>query len=532
MSIGEVLKAQAATWPDRVAIIDRRGGRIRKLTFAELDAQSRRVAKTLREADFCRGDRLLVLEPISAELYIGLAAIFRLGMAALFPDPAGGLPMIDCCCQLGRPRGLIIRSKHQVLRLLSPQLRRIPQTFSYDRWVLGARRLSPESASRCKETLDYDSRRVLDDPALLTFTSGGTSRPKAALRTQRFLLAQHRAIEQTLELQPGQVDLNTLPVFVLANIASGVTTLLPDVNVNRPDASDAKSLVAWIEQGGATRATAPPAVLQRVAEYCDRAGKTLRGLEKIFTGGGPVSPQLMEQLQRLAPSAAVSAVYGSTEAEPIARLDLADLSSQDAAATRKGRGVLAGTVVPSIELRILPDRWGNPIGPYTAAEFDCDSLSAGKAGEIVVNGPHVLEGYVDGHGDRECKFDVDGTRWHRTGDAGYLDAAGRLWLLGRCVERIRDADGTIYPFSVDLVATQHPRVRRAAVVQCRGTRVLTVECESPAPGSTLDDELRRMLSFANVAVDRVHVLERIPMDKRHNSKVDYPAVHALLEEQA
>jgi acyl-CoA synthetase (AMP-forming)/AMP-acid ligase II len=64
-----------------------------------------------------------------------------------------------------------------------------------------------------------------------------------------------------------------------------------------------------------------------------------------------------------------------------------------------------------------------------------------RAGEVVLTGDHVLKGYLHGKCDRETKFEVDGERWHRTGDAGYFDKEGRLWLVGRCNVRIEDDKG-------------------------------------------------------------------------------------------
>ena len=103
-------------------------------------------------------------------------------------------------------------------------------------------------------------------------------------------------------------------------------------------------------------------------------------------------------------------------------------------------------------LRILPDRWGVPIGPFGEPEFERLCLGPGQAGEIVVSGPHVLKGYLRGEGDRETKFKVDGETWHRTGDAGCVDQEGSLWLLGRCAARIERPAGC--PLSV------HGRDRR------------------------------------------------------------------------
>jgi acyl-CoA synthetase (AMP-forming)/AMP-acid ligase II len=249
-------------------------------------------------------------------------------------------------------------------------------------------------------------------------------------------------------------------------------------------------------------------------------------LRKLFTGGAPVFPRLLDQMQRMAPNAEVEAVYGSTEAEPIAHLARPEIAAEDRRAMVAGRGLLAGPPIAQIHLRILRDRWGQVIGPFTAEEFAADCLSADEPGEIVAAGDHVLRGYLHGRGDEETKFRVGDTVWHRTGDAGYRDERGRLWLLGRCGARIADARGVLYPFAVECAAYEDPRVRRAAVVAHRDRRILVVDgytaAERPDAGA-----LERALARAQL--DRVIWCKQIPVDKRHNAKVDYPALRKWLD---
>jgi acyl-CoA synthetase (AMP-forming)/AMP-acid ligase II len=271
---------------------------------------------------------------------------------------------------------------------------------------------------------------------------------------------------------------------------------------------------------------ASPAFFERLARHAVAHGVTLPAMKKLFTGGAPVFPRLLEQAQRLAPYAEVVAVYGSTEAEPIAHVARHELRPEDHRAMLAGRGLLAGLPVPSIRLRILRDHWGQPVGPWTAAAFAAACQPAEAPGEIVVSGEHVLPGYLYGHGDEETKFRVDGAVWHRTGDAGYLDDEGRLWLLGRCAARVHDDRGELYPFAVETAVYQHPEVRRAALVAHRGRRVLAVECYAgvrPVEAGVLQQEL----GWARL--DEVRLCERVPVDKRHNAKIDYPALLALLE---
>ena len=188
----------------------------------------------------------------------------------------------------------------------------------------------------------------------------------------------------------------------------------------------------------------------------------------------------------------------------------------------QGAGLLAGRPVASLTLRILRDHWGSPLAPMTKAQFDALCMSPKEIGEIVVSGRHVLAGYLNGTGDTETKFDVDGVRWHRTGDLGYLDSQGRLWLMGRASAAIHDTHGVLYPFAAECAAMQVPGVRRAAILQVAGRRLLAVEADSAGVSAALSHAL------AWAKLDEIRVLASIPMDKRHNAKIDYGSLAAML----
>jgi acyl-CoA synthetase (AMP-forming)/AMP-acid ligase II len=140
----------------------------------------------------------------------------------------------------------------------------------------------------------------------------------------------------------------------------------------------------------------------------------------------------------------------------------------------------------------------------------------------------VLHGYLHGRGDEETKFRVDGVVWHRTGDAGYLDERGRLWLLGRCVARIHDDRGDLWPFAAETAVYQDTRVRRAALVAHRGKRILAVELHE---GQRQIDVTAMQAALKWALVDEVRVCRTVPVDRRHNAKIDYPALYQLLDRQ-
>jgi acyl-CoA synthetase (AMP-forming)/AMP-acid ligase II len=520
MNIANLMQRQAERRPDAVAIIDHRRGVERKNSFAMLAADLSRAAALLREQGIGKGDRVLVFQPMSYELYVTLLAIFKLSAVAMFLDPSAGRRHIDRCCDIATPTALVAGSKAHLLRLLSPSLRRIPLKFVIGWSVPGA--IPMGRADSCKPLTEIETCAA-EDPALLTFTSGSTGQPKAALRSHGFLLAQHRALERALKLLPGEVDLTTLPVFLLANLASGLTSVIPQGDLRFPGRIQAAPVIEQMERFGVTRSAGSPAFYRRLLEYCESERRNIDSLRRIDTGGAPVFPSFLQRLQHIAPEAQVVAVYGSTEAEPMAHVAWSEISEGDLRAMRGGKGLLTGPPVEEVTLAILPDRFGEPLGPYTGDKFSAELLPAGEVGEIVVTGEHVLQGYLHGEGDKETKFEVDGERWHRTGDAGLLDEQGRLWLLGRCSARIRDEKGLLYPFAVECAAQYIEGVRRCAMLSHQGRRLLLLEADGPLQTDHVFTEL------AWAKLDEVRTVKRIPVDARHNAKIDYPRLHKMLE---
>ena len=519
MNILKIMGIHAEAHPSATALIDPR--RRHPISFMELERDSARAAGLLWREGLRPGDTVLVFLPMSADLYVALLAIFRLKLVAMFVDPFAGRVYLERCCALQPPKALIASSKGHLLRFASSALRRIPRKFAVGWPVPGAISWSRWRHAVPRDVLDC----APDTPALVTFTSGSTAQPKAAVRTHGFLLAQHQALRQALTSVPGQVIMATLPIFVLSQLASGVTSVIPDADLRFPEMVQPQRVISQVETFGVTTIVASPAYLERLAEHCARQHLTLPGLKGIYCGGGPVFPRLAKQLHQIAPAAEVVVVYGSTEAEPIACIGLADVKPDDLEGTSSGRGLLVGTPVEAIQLRILPDLWRIPIGPYNEAEFAALALPPGQIGEIVVQGKHVLSSYLHGESDGEIKFRVENSIWHRTGDAGCLDARGHLWLLGRCAACVDDRRGCLYPLAVEGAVSSHPAVRRVAFFCHLGRRILAIETRDQRADGSLVNDLKRQLAWAHI--DEVRVIGRIPTDKRHNAKIDYAGLLQL-----
>lgn len=517
MNIAGILEEQARRSGNRLAIVEAR----RRITFGELQHAAASAAGDLARAGVRAGMRVLVLVPMSIALYTAMIALFRMKATVVFVDPSAGRARLDRSVRRVRPDAFVAVPRAHWLRLTSPAIRAIPI-----KTAIGGRVFRAAPIAR---RLSDDAPRVEpcdpDTPAIITFTSGSTGDPKPAVRTHGFLAAQHRVLADELALLAGEVDLCTLPIVLLANLASGVTSVIPDADLRAPAAIDPAPVDAQIRTVRATHIVASPALVARLVSHAASRGSRLDMFRRIYMGGAPVFPRMLDATARVAPETSIVAVYGSTEAEPIASIDRGEIRAGDRVAMAGGAGLLAGRPSAAIALRILPDQWGTPVGPWTATDLDRETLPANQIGEIVVAGDHVLPGYLDGFGDEETKIKVDGRVWHRTGDAGYLDESGRLWLLGRCSAKASDAAGVLYPFAVECAASEVPGVGRTAFVRHRERRILVVEVEQDA--ASVRAALLTRLSWARL--DDIFIVDRIPVDRRHNAKVEYPALMQLLD---
>lgn len=520
MNIAGILHDQAMRLGGADAIVERG----RTISFAALDRAATAAAADLADAGVKPGMRALVFSPMSIALYATIIGLFRLRATAVFLDPSAGRARLAASIRRVEPDAFVAVGRAHLLRVTSAEVRTIPIKLTIRETGRIGRLFEIPRAPAEGDALAVAPCDPLT-PAIITFTSGSTGEPKAVVRTHGFLVSQHRALVESLALAPGEVDLTTLPVFLLANLASGVTSVIPDADLRAPGAIDAGPVLAQIRQTRPDRTVASPAFLERLSARTSARREKLESFARIYTGGAPVFPRTLDAIAAAAPRAAVVGVYGSTEAEPIAEIDRRSIAPDDRAAMERGAGLLAGPPVRSIHLRVLPDRWGEPLGPWSEDEIDRRALKPDAPGEIVVSGEHVLTGYLDGRGDAETKIRAGNRVWHRTGDAGYLDGQGRLWLLGRCAARVSDGHGDVYPFAVECAASAVGAVRRSAFVLHGGRRVLVVELQGDAGAARR--ELGSRLAWARLA--EIAVVPRIPVDRRHNAKVEYPALRRMLD---
>jgi len=522
VNVVELFEQTVRTNPERIACIDGRAGRERRMSYALLESESRRNATLFEQQGLQAGDGIVLMLPLSAKLYTVIVAAWRLELVPVFIDPSAGEENFAHCLDRYPVKAFIGTVTACLLRLTSRALRRIPQAYVTATCFPGAYSL------RTADTLPEYTQHYLcspDTPAMLAFTSGSTGRPKGMMRSHGLLRSMHQVLSTHIVPQPGEVSLATMPVFTLTYLACGATILIPDVDLRHPGQADPRRLQSQINRWGVTSAVVSPALLEHLADYCMTQHVTLNSLKKIFVGGAPVFPRLLDKVNNVAAQCEVWVLYGSTEAEPIALIKCTQITDEDVSRMEEGHGLLVGMPIPEISLRILQDRWGAPRGVMSHQDLEQETLKTAVGGEIVVSGPHVAPGYLDPEDDHAIKFRVDNEIWHRTGDAGWLDEQGRLWLLGRCAARIDDDHGQLYPYAVEAALSFQPTITRSAMLLHYGERVLVLE-----PGSAMPLDIESLLVRLNwAAIDAVVLVKQLPVDARHNAKVDYRKLRLLLD---
>lgn len=519
--------AACATHPDRMAVTrpvrwDAQGiHEEERESFAGLARRIAGFQAGLQAEGFRQGDRVIVLFAPCVDLYALVLALLGLGMVPVFVDTGMSRARIMAAFRASGARAVV--SMRALLRLwpLLPVLWR-RRRYAVDGSAFGVRPLARLQA----ETVAAPQAIALpaDAHGLITFTSGSTGMPKGADRTHGSLIAQHLAIRHHWPDSDGDVDLTCLPVVALHNLSCGVSTVLPAVNLGAPASVEPALVVAQMQAEGATRMAAAPAFTEKLARHVLEHGIKVPTLRLLVVGGAPVDRPLAALLRDAFPQAEALIAYGSTEVEPISGATVSEYLASP------GTGHLVGAPIPEAEVAIvrLP---GDPaaINDPTLAPW---RLPTGHIGEVVVRGPHVLRGYVDNpEATRENKIPAqDGQVWHRTGDTGRLDEQGRIWITGRLKDQVLVHGQPIEPYPVEALLNALPGVDRAAFISdTAGMPVAVLQLGADAEASVVLSTARAELSVQNLASVRCLTVPLIPVDGRHNSKIDRVMLRNMLQ---
>ena len=534
-NVTALVHARAAAAPDRTALVTPEGARAwERCSYRELRERIDRTGRALSRAGLRRGDRVCVfVEPGPAWVAL-VYGLFSIGALPVLIDPAMGRTGLLACVERIRPRGFVGNALASALKLA------FARSFASVEVSLVAGRL-PVGGCTLASCFRADDGELepevvgAHESAAILFTSGSTGPAKGVVYTHGMFRAQVAALAEMYSMRPGDVDVACFAPFALFGPALGLTTVLPRIDFSQPARAEPANVVAALREHSAVQTFGSPAIWKRVAPWASERGLTLPALRRLMIAGAPVHAPLLEAcLSLLGPEGDVHTPYGATEALPVSSASGREILARHRDAMQSGSGNCLGRVAPGIEARVIRIT-DEPIERWSDARL----AGPGEAGEIVVRGEQVTREYVFEPAHTALAKIADGdVVWHRMGDVVRADAEGRLWFLGRKSQRVETASGTLFPVGIENVFNVHPAIARSALVGvgAPGAQrpVLVVELISRvAPSSALASEIlaRRGACADAAAVERVLFHDSLPVDVRHNAKIDRAALARWAEEQ-
>jgi len=500
----------------------------RQISFRDLDRDSDRIARGLREMGVTPGTRLALLVRPGIDFISLVFALFKAGAVTILIDPGMGRRNLIRCLVDAKAEGFVAISAVHAVRTLLPG--RFPKArFNVTvgrRWFWGGMTLDqvrggPWSGPELAAT-------AADDPAAVIFTTGSTGPPKGVLYSHGNFDAQVEQIRDFYDIRPGEIDLPGFPLFGLFNCAMGVTAVIPDMDPSRPAQVDPAKFVEAIRDWNVTQTFGSPAILNRVGRYCRDREIRLPTVRRVLSAGAPVPADVLQWMKDcIDPQGDVHTPYGATESLPVASISASEVLAETAEKTRQGAGVCVGRRFPGIDWKVIGIVDG-PIGSIG----DIQELPEGEIGELIVQGPVVTRQYVTRMEANALGKIPDGaTIWHRLGDVGYLDEQDRFWICGRLAHRVLTADGPMFTLRCEAIFNQHADVFRSALVGIgppqRQRPVVVIEPEkghTPASSEAREILLReiRELARSHPLTERIEdflLHPAFPVDIRHNAKI-------------
>lgn len=459
-SMVDLLRLRASRRPDRPAIyyFDR------TLDYGTLEAESNALAVALRDLGLQRGDRVAVFlqnEPAAVVTHfavwkaggivVPLNIMFKERELTYHLEDAGAVGLVCQQRDVAWVQSVAERAGVRFVVTTSPYDHLDPQAPLPD-VIPPPEGSPPERGWTYRDLVTRYAGRVpepialgTDDVAYLHYTSGTTGPPKGAMITHGNLLFNARTYERLCGLTEDDCVLAVAPLFhitgTVGHIAAACHVGIPMVLLYRFQADEA---IRQTERRGATfvigSITAFIAMMNSEAFDPGR----LRTLRKVFSGGAPVQPAIVERWER-ATGVYIHNVWGMTETtSPGTWTPFGERAPVD-----PETGALSvGRPIPGSEVRIVDPETGQP-------------RPTGEVGEIVVRGPHVFKGYWN-KPEETAQTLREG--WLYTGDLGKMDAQGWVYWIERRKDIINVSGFKVWPREVEGVLLEHPAVLEAAVI--------------------------------------------------------------------
>ena len=524
-----------------------------RVTFRELCRLTDAYAAGFSRSGISKGCRIVVLIRPGIDLFAVVFALLRIGAIPVLIDPGMGIRAMVRVLSAVKAEAFAGTTKAHWLRLLFPHAFQTIRVAVSTGMPLFRGDGSIQKYRKSRNSSYTLSLSAPDDVAAVFFTSGSTGPAKAVVYSNAMVEAQMQYLLSHFRYSPDDIDLCTFPLIGLLVINLGLSIVLADMDMTHPAALKPWKLLANIRQYGCTTMFCSPMVLKKLSGYAKAHSLKIDSLQKVFTAGAPVPPGLLHDFKRLLPAGAViHTPYGSTEALSVT--DATDVELWQAYGDTNGylQGTCIGRPLDGIRLRLIPvsdDAIENMEG--------VKEVNPGEVGEITVYGPNVTQNYLHNDAANRLSKIREGDLpflWHRTGDLGRRDPAGRLWFCGRKSQRVITLTRVYFTIPCEVVFNQHPAVERSALVGIRtpasgehaflrhgrihprrkrktesggltDTGSVPVVCIEMKRGFKKSELLRNELvalareNEVTSGIDLILFHKKFPVDPRHNAKI-------------
>src|SRR5438270_1639553 len=409
----------------------------RRITYAELDAATDRLAGALARRGVAPGDRVTIFMPNSIEFVLAFYATLKAG---------GVVNPINAQSKEREVRFQVEDSRAKAV-LVHEALWPVIQPIAHE--LAGARLVVSTGADATGATrfddLVAEGRSApglqvsMDDLAALPYTSGTTGFPKGVMLTHRNLTANQQQFFAAVPVRRDDVFLNVLPffhIYALNLLMSGAISLgATQIAMSRFDMLEYLTL---LEKHRATVCFIVPPIVLGLAAHPEVDKHDLSSVRFFFSGAAPLAPEPARRLIARVGRPIIQG-YGLTETSPVTHAN-----PVDAAILESIGPAIAGTEDRIVDL-----------------ETGTRDLPAGEVGEIAVRGPQVMRGYWNKPDDTAAVI-RDG--WFFTGDVGRKDEKGYVFIVDRKKEFIKYKGFGVGPAEVEAVLCEHPAVADAGVI--------------------------------------------------------------------
>ena len=402
----------------------------RVISFDVLRATIERMAGQLRTLDIHRGDRVAIVLPNGPEMAITFLAVSSCATAAPLNPKYREDEYRFYLEDLGAKALVTIEGDAAVAHAAAPD----GSILLAARWVDGELNLTESgNVLECGEVDFADP----DDTALVLHTSGTTSRPKIVPLTHGNLATSAANIGRGLELSAADCCMNVMPLFHIHGlVAALLSSLAAGASVTCTPGFDGFKFFDWLDRVKPTWYTAVPTMHQMILARASRNADVIAAsrLRFVRSSSASLPTVVLEEIDRVFGVPMIEA-YGMTEA------------SHQMASNPLPPGVRKPASVgpcTGIEMSIMTD--------------DGTHLLSNQTGEVVIRGATVVTAY-ENNPDANADGFTDG--WFRTGDQGYLDDDGYLFLTGRLKEIINRGGEKVSPLEIDGVLLRHPDIAQA-----------------------------------------------------------------------